>query len=132
MFCRLESCETYAVEKGYGETVVNWINEHAKKTGSKLECRLYGHNISTKNFGEFEMFSWKGDVKEARLLLSKASKRFKIRVIEGGYKPREWTIKKHKFDYGIIKKSDRTLGHVEFRAPLIGKGNWEIHGEERT
>lgn len=127
----MEFCETYAAEKGYGQKVVDWINEQARESGVKLECRLYGHQISTKNFGDFEMFSWKGNVVEARSLLSKASKRFKIRVIEGGYKPREWTIKRHRFDYGIIKKSDRVIGHVEFKAPLIGKGNWEVYAEER-
>ena len=55
----------------------------------KLEARLYGYDISTENFGDFEMFSWMGDVQIARKLIIKASKRFKIKIIEGGYKPKD-------------------------------------------
>ena len=35
------------------------------------------------------MFSWIGDVQVARKLIIKASKRFKVKVIEGGYKPKD-------------------------------------------
>ena len=36
---------------------------------------------------DFEMFSWMGDVQIARRMIIKASKKFKIKVIEGGYRP---------------------------------------------
>ncbi|MGQ0638363.1 MAG: hypothetical protein ACT4N1_03245 [Nitrososphaerota archaeon] len=78
--------ETSGVEKGYGTQAVQWMNEEAKKLGWNFEARLYGYEINTKNFGPFEMFSWIGDSKAARSLVIKASKRFKIKVIEGGYK----------------------------------------------
>ena len=39
------------------------------------------------------MFSWMGDVQVARKLVIKASKRFKIRIIEGGYKPKDKIFK---------------------------------------
>ena len=35
------------------------------------------------------MFSWMGDVKIARNLITKASKKFRVKVIEGGYKAKE-------------------------------------------
>jgi len=83
----MKDSETYGIEKGHEEEVIAWLNEQSKN--SKFEARLYGYSISTQNFGEFEMFSWRGDVQVARKLIIKASKRFKIKVIEGGYKPKE-------------------------------------------
>ena len=78
--------ETFGVESGFAEEVLEWMNNEAKKRKSKFEARAYNYEITTKNFGTFEMFSWIGDVKAARNLIIKASKRFKVRVIEGGYR----------------------------------------------
>jgi len=95
--------ETFGIEKGHGEEVITWLNGQVKPQGTKLEARLYGYDISTKNFGDFEMFSWMGDVQIARKLINKASKRFKIKVIEGGYKPKDKVFRMKKFDYGTNK-----------------------------
>ena len=123
--------ETFGIESGHGEEVITWLNEQAKKQGTKLEARLYGYTVSTKNFGDFEMFSWIGDVQIARKMIIKASKRFKIKVIEGGYKPKERTFSMKKFDYAKIKKGDKTIGQVEFVASRFGNDHWEIENEER-
>ena len=96
--------ETFGVQKGHGEEIINWLNEQSKTQKGKLEARLYGYTVTTKNFGEFEMFSWIGDVQIARKLIIKASKKFKIRIIEGGYKPKEKVFKMKKFDYAKVKK----------------------------
>ena len=53
--------ETFGVQKGHGEEIINWLNEQSKTHKGKLEARLYGYTVTTKNFGEFEMFSWIGD-----------------------------------------------------------------------
>jgi len=127
----LSQSETFGIENGYGEKVIEWINTQAKKERWKLESRLYDYKITTKNFGEFEMFSWIGDVKAARDLVKKASKRFKIRVIEGGYRTREKIIKRGKTDYAIVRKGDKILGHLEFSASRLANKKWELHAEER-
>ena len=123
--------ETFGIEKGHGEEVLLWLNEQAKTQSGKLEARLYGHNISTKNFGDFEMFSWIGDVQIARKLVIKASKRFKVKVIEGGYRPKEKVFRMKKFDYVKIKKGDKTVGQLELVASRLGNKHWEIENEER-
>ena len=123
--------ETFGIQKGHGEEVVTWLNNQAKSQSIKLEARLYGYNISTENFGEFEMFSWIGDVQNARKMIIKASKRFKIKVIEGGYKPKEKIIKMKKFDFAKIKKGDKTIGQLEFVTSRFGNKYWEIKNEER-
>ena len=121
--------ETFGIEKGYGRQAVEWLNEEAKQNGLKFEARLYGHEITTQNFGSFELFSWVGDIQIARKMTIKVSKRFKIKVIEGAYKTREKLLKLKKQDYGVVRKGDKVIGHLAFSAPMVG-GNWEVEEEE--
>ena len=123
--------ETFGIEKGYGEEVITWLNGQAKSQGAKLEARLYDYYITTKNFGDFEMFSWMGDVQIARKLIIKASKRFKIKVIEGGYKPKERVLRMKKFDFAKVKRGNKTIGQLEFVVSRFGNNQWEIQNEER-
>ena len=125
----MKDSETFGIEKGYGEEVIAWLNEQSKD--AKFEARLYGYSVATKNFGEFEMFSWRGDVQVARKLVIKASKRFKIRVIEGGYKPKDRIFRMKKFDYAKVRKGDKTIGQLEFEINRFGNRQWEIKKEER-
>ncbi len=123
--------ETFGVEKGHAEKVVAWLNEQTASQGIKLEARLYGYSISTRNFGDFEMFSWIGDVQAARRMIIRASKRFRVRVIEGGYKPKERVFRMKKVDFAKVRRGDKTIGQLEFVASRLGGGQWEIKDEER-
>ena len=127
----MANSETFGVEKGHGEKIVGWLNEQSKTQNIKLEARLYNYEVSTKNFGYFEMFSWMGDVQIARKMIIKASKKFKVKVIEGGYKPEEKLFKMKKFDFAKVKKGDKTIGQLEFAVSRIGNAQWEIQNEER-
>ena len=127
----MAASEAFGVESGFGERVLDWMNAEAKKRKSKFEARAYNYEITTKNFGTFEMFSWIGDVKVARRLIIKASRHFKVRVIEGGYKPKEKIYRRTKSDYAMVRKGDRTIGHLEFSAPLFGDTKWKLKDEER-
>ena len=127
----MANSETFGVEKGHGEQIVGWLNEQSKIQNIKLEARLYNYEVSTKNFGYFEMFSWMGDVQIARKMIIKASKKFKIKVIEGGYKPKEKLFKMKKFDFAKVKKGDKTIGQLEFAVSRVGNAQWEIQNEER-
>ena len=123
--------ESFGVESGFGEQVLNWMNSEAKKRKSKFEARAYSYEITTKNFGIFEMFSWVGDVKVARRLITKASKRFKIRVIEGGYRTKEKVLKTKKTDFAMVRKGERVIGHLEFSSSMFGDTRWKLETEER-
>jgi len=123
--------ESFGVESGFGEQVLEWMNSEAKKRKSKFEARAYNYEITTKNFGTFEMFSWIGDVKAARSLITKASRRFKIRVIEGGYRTKEKVLKSKKTDFAMVRKGDRVIGHLEFSSSLFGDTRWKLKTEER-
>ncbi|MCH2604269.1 MAG: hypothetical protein MKZ80_02560 [Candidatus Nitrosopelagicus sp.] len=126
----MKESETFGAEVGSAEDVVKWMNEEAERRKAKFEARLYGYVISTENFGKFEMFSWMGDVKLARHLITKASKRFKAKVIEGGYKTKDKVYSAKKSDYAMVRKGDRVIGHLQFSAPRFG-GDWELVAEER-
>ena len=123
--------ETFGVESGFEEQVLEWMNSDAKKRKLKFEARSYGYSISTENFGTFEMLSWIGDVKVARSLITKASKRFKVRVIEGGYRTKEKVLKRKKQDYAMVRKGDRVIGHLEFSSSLFGNTKCKLETEER-
>ena len=127
----MDASETFGVEYGFAEKAIEWMNEQAKKRKSKFEARSYNYEITTKNFGTFEMFSWIGDVKVARRLIIKASRHFKVRVIEGGYKPKDKIYKRKKSDYAIVRKGERTIGHLEFSTSALGSGMWKLEDEER-
>ena len=126
----MRESETFGAEVGSAEDVVKWMNEEAERRKAKFEARLYGYVISTENFGKFEMFSWMGDAKLARHLITKASKRFKAKVIEGGYKTKDKVYSAKKSDYAMVRKGDRVIGHLQFSAPRFG-GDWELVAEER-
>ena len=127
----MSESETFGAEKGSGEELVQWMNEEAKKRKQKFEARLYDYTIKTENFGTFEMFSWMGDVKIARSLIVKASKKFRVKVIEGGYKAKEKIYSTKKADFAMVRKGDRVIGHLKFTAARFGKGDWELVEEER-
>ena len=127
----MKDSESFGIEKGYGEKVVEWLNDEAKKHEKKFEARLYGYEITTENFGTYEMFSWIGDVQVARKLIIRASKRFRIKIIEGGYRTKEKILHMKKSDYAMVRKGDKVIGHLEFEASRLGREKWKIKEEER-
>jgi len=127
----LADAESFGIEKGYGDHAVQWMNDEAKKMGWKFEARLYNYEITTKNFGSFEMFSWIGDPKAARDLTIRASNRFKIKVIEGGYKSKQFILKLEKNEYGMVRKGDRVIGRIEFSSSRLTESKWVVKLEER-
>ena len=127
----MRGSESFGVEEGYGTKLVEWLNEEASKQNLKFEARLYGYNLTTQNFGTFEMFSWIGNVQSARKLIVKASKRFKIKVIEGGYKTKEKILHMKKSDYALVRRGDKVIGHLELEASRFANEKWKIKVEER-
>ena len=126
----LRDSETFGVESGRKD-VIDWLNETARSEGSKFEARMYGQTVKTANFGEFDLFSWIGDVKQARRLVQRAGKRFRVRTVEGGYKPKERTFGLSRRDYALVRRGGKVVGRLLFEAPRIG-GSWRVAGEERA
>ncbi len=127
----MRDSETFGIEKGHGEKTIEWLNDTAKRENVKFEARKYGYDIKTENFGEFEMFSWIGNVHYARRMIVKAGKRFKIKTIEGGYKTKEHVFSMKKTDYAMVRRGDKLIGHLQFEAGRFGRDQWVIKEEER-
>lgn len=123
--------ESFGIEKGHGKAAVEWMNEEAKRMDWKFEARLYDYEITSKNFGTFEMYSWIGDPKAARELIVRAGKRFKIKVIEGGYKTKQLLLKLTRNEYGIVRRGERAIGQIEFTSTRLANSKWTVTKEER-
>lgn len=121
----------YGTEKGNIENVILWLNEQAESVGLKLNIKSEDYVLTTQNFGEFEIFSLSDDSLPVRKLLSKAGKRFGIKMIEGGYKEKARIIRRRKSDYAKVLKGDKVIGHLELESARFGKLKWEIKAEER-
>jgi hypothetical protein len=81
----LAPSSNFAVENGFGESVVSWIREYVQTNNAKFEVKNEEYSLISKNFGIFEIISWKGDWNYARKIILKASKKMKIKVIDPGY-----------------------------------------------
>lgn len=82
---KLAGANNFAVEKSKSERCVDWMNSYSKKHNKKFEAILSGSHLTTKNFGEFEMISWKGDWSFARQVVVRVSSKVGAKVIEAGY-----------------------------------------------
>ena len=121
----------YGAEKGSGEKVTEWLNGQAEDSGITLKVKLENSILTTQNFGDFDLFSLSGDSVASRKLLSKAGKRFGIRMVEGGYKEVARIIKRRKSDYAKVLKGDKVIGHLELETSRFGATKWEVKSEER-
>ncbi|HEY7079897.1 MAG TPA: hypothetical protein VH500_09355 [Nitrososphaeraceae archaeon] len=81
----MAGANNFAVERSKSDRCVDWMNSYSKKHNKKFEALLSGRYLITKNFGEFEMISWKGDWSFARQVFVRTSSKVGARVIEAGY-----------------------------------------------
>ena len=123
--------QVYGAERGNGEKVTSWINEQAKLEGLSLKVKLEEGILSTQNFGDFELLSLSDDSITSRKLISKAGKRFGVKMIEGGYKEMARIIRIKKSDYAKVIKGEKVIGHLEMETSRFGAKKWEIKSEER-
>ena len=77
--------DNFGVEDRKAEEAIKWMNSYALDNNKKFEAKLEGYLLTTKNFGNFEIISWKGDWSFARNLIIKVSRKLSTKVIESGY-----------------------------------------------
>lgn len=123
--------QVYGTEKGHGTKIIFWLNEQAVSIGLKLEVKLEDYLLTTKNFGEFELFSLSDDSIPVRKLILKAGKKFGVKMIEGGYNEKARILRRRKSDYAKVLKNEKIIGHLELETPRFGSKKWEIKAEER-
>ena len=81
----MASTDNFGVEAGMGNRAIDWMNVYSKEKNMHFSARLEEYQISTKNFGNFDIFSWNGDWSDARKIIIKSSSKLSMKVIESGY-----------------------------------------------
>ena len=127
------SLDSFGAQQGYGSTVVKWMNDKAIKNKKKGRAELYGHVIETSRFGKFEMLSWSGELSVARDLVIKASKRYKIKTLEGGYKPKSFfSFSLGSRDYTKVYFNGNLVGYLELTKPMLPGTQWSVSDEKAS
>ncbi len=81
----MANADNFGIEDRKAEEAIKWMNSYALDNKKKFEAKSEGYVLITKNFGNFEIISWKGDWTVARSLIVKASSKLSTKVIESGY-----------------------------------------------
>jgi hypothetical protein len=81
----LARSDNFALEKAKAEKAIDWMNSYAATRNKKFNAKLTGYNMSTMNFGSFQLLSWEGDWSAARHIIVKASSKLNMKVVEAGY-----------------------------------------------
>lgn len=128
---KLASANNFAIEQKKADRVVEWMNAYALKNKKSFYSSLESYPLYTKNFGEFEIVSWKGDWSVARNVLIKASNKMNAKVIESGYN------QKGSFLHSLIG-ANKEYGKVYSNGNIIGlvifgrrDGKWICTDEKR-
>jgi hypothetical protein len=127
------SSDSFGAQQGYGDKVVKWINEEGKKKKKELGAELYGHVIETSRFGKFEMISFSGELPVARDLIVKASKRYTIKTLQGGYKPKSFfSFSVGSRDYAKVYYNGNLVGYLELTKPRLPGTKWSVSDEKAS
>lgn len=126
----MATTDNFAIEQGKAQRAIEWLNSYATKNNKKLEVKLEGYLLSTTQFGNFEVVSWKGEWSTARNLIIRASKKLNIKVVEAGYHVKGQLLSSL---FGI----SREFAKVYSGGTIIGNlelgtrsGRWIVKGEK--
>ena len=122
--------DNFGVENGMGNRAVEWMNSYSKEKKMEFKAKLEGYQILSKNFGEFEIISWRGNWSDARKIIIKASTKLSMKVIESGYHQKDnLLISFFGFgkEFGKVYKKGNYIGTI-----VLGmrSGKWYIKSEK--
>ena len=112
----LAGADSFAVERGKAQQVVEWMNAQTKNANQKFEALLAGYTIQTIKFGDFEMIAWSGDWSVARSTFKKASSKMRAKVIESGYHEKRELLSAmfgSSSEYGKVYSNGKLVGQIE-------------------
>ena len=125
----LAGSDSFAVEKGKAQEVIEWMNDHAKKNGQKFHAKLSGYMMETTKFGTFEMISWSGDWSVARGIMQKVSGKTRAKVIESGYHEKRDLLSAmfgSSSEFGKVYSNGKLVGQIE---TVKKSGKWTAKTE---
>jgi hypothetical protein len=126
----LAGTDNFGVEDGMGHRAIEWMNSYSREKKMDFKARLEGYQISSRNFGNFEIISWSGSWSDARKMIIKSSSKLSMKVIESGYHQKDNLLLSF---FGIGK----VFGKVYKKGNYIGaivlgmsSGKWYIKSEK--
>ena len=125
----MAGADSFGVEQGKAQEVVEWMNEHAKKNSQKFEAKLAGYTMQTVKFGSFEMITWSGDWSVARGMMQKASNKMRAKVIESGYHEKRDLLSAmfgSASEFGKVYSNGKLVGQIE---TVKKSGKWTAKAE---
>ncbi len=126
----LASTDNFGVEAGMGNRSIEWMNTYSKEKNMHFTARLEGYQVSTKNFGNFEMISWSGNWSDARKIIIKSSSKLSMKVIESGYHEKDNLLLSFfglGKEFAKIYKKGNYIGAVVLG---IRSGKWYVKSEK--
>lgn len=112
----LAGADSFAVERGKAQQVVEWMNAQTKNANQKFEAILTGYTMQTIKFGDFEMIAWSGDWSVSRSIFKKASSKMRAKVIESGYHEKRELLSAmfgSSSEYGKVYSNGKLVGQIE-------------------
>jgi hypothetical protein len=126
----LANANNFAVEERNAVKSIVWMNSYAIKNNKKFETKLEGYSLSTINFGNFEVISWKGDWSAARDIIIKASRKLNMKVVEAGYHQKGNLLKSlfmASREFAKVYNHGRFIGNLTLS---IRSGKWTVRSEK--
>jgi hypothetical protein len=126
----LANANNFAVEERNAVKSILWMNSYAIKNSKKFETKLEGYSLSTINFGNFEVISWKGDWSAARDIIIKASRKLNMKVVEAGYHQKGNLLQSlfmASREFAKVYSHGRFVGNVTLS---LRSGKWTVRSEK--
>ena len=122
--------DNFAVENGMGHKAIEWMNSYSKEKNLEFKAQLEGYQISSKNFGDFEIISWHGNWSDARKVIIKASTKLSMKVIESGYHQKDNLLISF---FGLGKEFAKVYKKGNYIGTIVlgmRSGKWYIKSEK--
>lgn len=126
----MANADNFGIEEKKAEEAIQWMNSYALDNKKQFQAKLEGYLLITKNFGNFEIISWKGDWSFARNVIIKVSRKLSTKVIESGYH------QKNSFFLSLIG-ANKEVAKVYKKGGIIGNlildkksGKWIVKSEK--
>jgi hypothetical protein len=126
----LAGTDNFGVEDGMGHRAIEWMNSYSREKKMDFKARLEGYQISSRNFGNFEIISWSGSWSDARKMIIKSSSKLSMKVIESGYHQKDNLLLSF---FGIGKEFGKVYKKGNYIGAIVlgmSSGKWYIKSEK--
>jgi hypothetical protein len=106
------------------------MNSYSREKKMDFKARLEGYQISSRNFGNFEIISWSGSWSDARKMIIKSSSKLSMKVIESGYHQKDNLLLSF---FGIGKEFGKVYKKGNYIGAIVlgmSSGKWYIKSEK--